>query len=103
MLESQNGFTTARITMPMSSSAGSSLNTRYQRSERVLRSAANCWTDSSSAARPQNSWSNALYVAGHDLAYVPGTAEQYSNAGYYLLGEVITQARAGAAGPDPHR
>jgi CubicO group peptidase (beta-lactamase class C family) len=46
----------------------------------------------SSPTLPQNAWSNALYLEGSTLAYAPGTTAQYSNAGYYLLGEVIARA-----------
>jgi len=50
------------------------------------------WLNPSSPTLPQSAWSNALYIAGHSLAYTPGSTSQYSNSGYYLLGEVITRA-----------
>lgn len=50
------------------------------------------WLNPSSPVLPQTPWSNAIYVANHTLGFAPGTSSQYSNAGYYLLGEVITHA-----------
>jgi CubicO group peptidase (beta-lactamase class C family) len=50
------------------------------------------WLNPGSPVLPQTPWTNAIYTANHSLAYTPGTDEQYSNAGYYLLGEVIAHA-----------
>lgn len=50
------------------------------------------WLNPTTRPLPVSSWSNALYAAGHWLAFSPGAHAQYSNTGYYLLGEVITRA-----------
>ncbi len=50
------------------------------------------WLNPSSPSLPQSAWNNALYIAGHNLAFTPGTSSAYSNGGYYLLGEMITRA-----------